>query len=438
MEKEMANQNKNKIKSNNEIKNKIEINNKDIEVKDVMIIEYKNDKKPIKLFAVKSIQYIVSNCQLEIDNKFCEFQEFHTFDSNKDVVTVKLYIPKEKETINLSYMFANCTNLKSVYGLSKWSTKITNLDSMFYNCHNLSSLPDISDWDVSKVKSFSLMFFNCFSLNEPPDLSKWAETNKNFILKVKDVFVGFSFQKNFKEIKFFQNQNKKKTQISVKTLTGKTSFDVDPSDTIEEVKKKLQEKEGINAEEQRFIFKGKQLEGNKTLSEYNIQNQSVLYLVLKNLIQIFVRLADGKELTLNAYPSDTIATVKKKIQEKEGYKPEQQTLFSSKSLEDNKTLSEYNIQNKSTLHLVIILRGDKETIQIFFKTLTGQTITLDVEPSDTIEKVKKKLYEKTGIKPEDQSFIFSGKELLDKETIGNYNIEENSTILLENDMKYKI
>ena len=173
------------------------------------------------------------------------------------------------------------------------------------------------------------------------------------------------------------------------------------------------------------------MEGNKTLSEYNIQNQSVLYLVLKNLIQIFVRLADGKELILNAYPSDTIATVKKKIQEKEGYKPEQQTLiFSSKSLEDNKTLSEYNIQNKSTLHLVIRLRGDKKTIQIFFKTLTGQTITLDVEPSDTIEKVKKKLYEKTGIKPEDQRFIFSGKELLDKETIGNYNIEENSTILL--------
>ena len=71
---------------------------------------------------------------------------------------------------------------------------------MFYNCQYLSSLPDISDWDVSKVESFSLMLFNCFSLNEPSDLSNLAENNKNFILKVKDVFDGFSFFKNFKEL----------------------------------------------------------------------------------------------------------------------------------------------------------------------------------------------------------------------------------------------
>jgi surface protein len=238
MEKEMTNQDSNEIKNNNDTKNNNEIKNKDIEGKDVMIIKYINDKKPIKLFAVKYIQYIVSNCQLEIDNKFCEFQEFHTFDSNKDEVIVKLYIPKEKKTINLSYMFANCVNLKSVYGLSKWKTKITNLDSMFYNCHNLSSLPDISDWEVKEVESFSLMFFNCFSLNEPPDLSKWAEKNKNFILKVKDVFVGFSFVKNFQEIKFFQKPKKENMQILVKTLMGKTlTLNVYPSDTIENIKK---------------------------------------------------------------------------------------------------------------------------------------------------------------------------------------------------------
>lgn len=70
--------------------------------------------------------------------------------------------------------------------------------------------------------------------------------------------------------------------------------------------------------------------------------------------------------------------------------------------------------------------------------MTGQTITLDVEPSDTIEKVKKKLYEKTGIKQEDQRFIFSGKELLDKETIGNYNIKENSNIHLVLRKRYEI
>ena len=61
-------------------------------------------------------------------------------------------------------------------------------------------------------------------------------------------------------------------------------------------------------------------------------------------------------------------------------------------MENNKTLSEYYIQNKSVLHLVIRFREqkNKNIIKIFVKTLTGKIITLDVEPSDTVENVKKK------------------------------------------------
>ena len=142
-------------------------------------------------------------------------------------------------------------------------------------------------------------------------------------------------------------------------------------------------------------------------------------------MQIFVKTVTGKIIALPFDPADSVEMIKQKIRKTEKIPLDKQHLiFAGKQLEDSLTISSYNIQEESTIHLVV------RSIMIYVKTFTSSTIILEVDPADSIELVKQGIQEKEGIPFEQQCLTFAGNSLQNWHTLRGLNIQNKSIFYL--------
>lgn len=136
-------------------------------------------------------------------------------------------------------------------------------------------------------------------------------------------------------------------------------------------------------------------------------------------MHVYVKSPTGRTICLKVHASDTLYSVKAKIQE------QYRLVFDGEQLEDNLTLADYGIKHESTIDL-------QEKMQIFvMETQTGKTIPLEVDSIDNIGTVKTKIQYMKGFPTNLQCLIFRGKQLEDDErTLAEHNIYKESTILL--------
>ncbi|KAJ0624375.1 putative Ubiquitin-like domain-containing protein [Helianthus annuus] len=223
-------------------------------------------------------------------------------------------------------------------------------------------------------------------------------------------------------------------EIFVSIDTGKTiSLFVNPIFTIEYVKRMIQSKEDISFGEQVLIFNNVALGNSGSLFDFHINRKSTLTLMrksrgLQESMKIFIKMLTGETITWMVKPSDTVDSLKVNIQNEVHIPHHQQELiFNEEVLYGTDTLSSYNIKNKSRLTLMRVSPGFK---CIYIKTLTGKTITLDFESSDTTEIVKLKIQNQEGIPCDQQRLMFNGKNLEEGRTIADYGVHKDSTIHL--------
>ncbi|KAG7359007.1 ubiquitin [Nitzschia inconspicua] len=215
--------------------------------------------------------------------------------------------------------------------------------------------------------------------------------------------------------------------IYVRTPGGKKTitFDnVEPTETIRDIKDRVYGEEGIPVGDQRLLFKNRSLDkDNRTLKDYSIAHKDTLDL---EGMHIFVKEDwTDRKFKIDVEPQYTVDKVKDLIQDQEGHdKKNQNLLFKGKLLDDTPSLLELGIKHRDVLHL--------ERMKIYVRDWKSKTFALDVDPRETIDSVKQKIEVREG-HPKDEQRLFFHSDLLEDsyKSLEHYNIKHKDTLELK-------
>ncbi|KAJ5079290.1 a-macroglobulin complement [Anaeramoeba ignava] len=248
----------------------------------------------------------------------------------------------------------------------------------------------------------------------------------------------FYFINNGDAIHVLENTNQKPYfDINIQPVSGKVfSVNVKESDRIRYLKKQIQKQSKIPLEKQILFYQGKYLNDLSTLSSLSISKKDsndVLIKMIDPKIKAIINICmPDKEETIHQFKCEigkTISDLKKLIEKKEIveetfelYQP------SNRFLPENSLIGSlsYPSENWETFVDLDYSFGG----EIFIKTLTGKVFTIEVNPDDTITKVKEKIQDQEGILANQQRLIFSGKPLNDDKTLSDYQIKKGSSLHL--------
>ena len=229
--------------------------------------------------------------------------------------------------------------------------------------------------------------------------------------------------------------------IQVKTLTGKVVQlkNVDPTDTIQRIKQKIEKKTQIPVENQRLVFHNTPLDNDTTtLRSYGIKHGDMLQ--LDPMVIKIQKTSNGKMFPVRVEPTDTIADLKKKIETREGIPTAVQRLTNDSNKEpldnDDETLQKCGIQHGDILNL-----DEDNGMKIQVKTPEGEYIPLKVEPTDTILDIKQMVHSIEGTPVDAQLLSYKGRDLNDGEndkrppTLEDMNIKNGSILDMERMMQ---